>query len=146
MRAFAVILLVATACVDAKQVYKWTDSEGNVHYGDRPNGAASEQIEVKSSDTAAPSASEAQRRERQNRLLQIYDEERREAREAAEKEKQNKEIAKRNCNVARDHLAQIQDASYLYRLDDKGERVAYTDEERTQATRKAELSVKSWCK
>jgi len=29
------------------KVYKWTDAEGVVHYGDRPDSAGAEQVEVK---------------------------------------------------------------------------------------------------
>ena len=48
---------VAGPCVHAGDVYKWNDSDGRVHFGDRPpEGASAQEIPVRSFDGAADSA------------------------------------------------------------------------------------------
>ncbi len=36
------------------RVYKWTDANGQVHYGDKPQGTGSEQVEVKIQNAISP--------------------------------------------------------------------------------------------
>jgi hypothetical protein len=40
---FAVLAITAGGGAMANEIYKWTDEEGNVHYEDRPTGAATEE-------------------------------------------------------------------------------------------------------
>ena len=40
---FAVLALTMGSAAMASEIYKWTDENGNVHYGDRPSGSATEQ-------------------------------------------------------------------------------------------------------
>ena len=57
----------------ANEIYKWTDADGNVHYGDRPSGQANEemlQVSYNRTDNSAVQSrvktrqdSDAQRRE-----------------------------------------------------------------------------------
>src|SRR5690606_12222678 len=43
---------LAALAASASDIYKWTDAEGNVHFGDRPSGAVSEQrLSITSSPT-----------------------------------------------------------------------------------------------
>ncbi len=36
------------------KVYKWTDANGQVHYGDKPNGTGAEQVDVKIQNAVSP--------------------------------------------------------------------------------------------
>ncbi len=57
----AVSVLLACAAASAGEVYKWTDKDGRVHYGDRPKHEA-EALDTKpGSGTGEPSESEAAR-------------------------------------------------------------------------------------
>ncbi len=42
------VLLCASLCAGAQtsEIYKWVDSNGNVHYGDRPNGGGDGPVEA----------------------------------------------------------------------------------------------------
>ena len=71
----------------ATGVYKWVDARGNVHYGDKPSAGTVKEIDIKTQGSGTPPPNEAERRERQRRLLNVYQEEREAARAKAQKEK-----------------------------------------------------------
>lgn len=147
MRNITLIILCILGLSAAQaEVYRWVDENGKVHYGDRPPvSQKAREIDIKATEPAAPPPTEAERAEKRRRLLNVYRQERQQAREAAEKEKQARAEAQRNCSIARDRLEQIERASYLYDLNEKGGRVAYSDERRVQATAKAKADVARWC-
>ncbi len=58
--AFAMMLAVSSAgMVFAGDIYKWTDEDGNVHYGDRPTSEVSEEPLAVSSGFTDPSKVQA---------------------------------------------------------------------------------------
>ena len=42
--SFAVMAMTASGGAVANEIYKWTDEDGNVYYGDRPSGATNEEL------------------------------------------------------------------------------------------------------
>lgn len=128
----------------AAGVYKWVDENGKVHYSDRPQGSKSQSIDIKSAPEAGQS--EEARRRKRDKLLNVYAEERQERREKAEQKKQEIKKRKQRCNQSRDRLAGYERASYLYNLDEDGNRVVMNDKQRAALTRRAQASVKKWCK
>ena len=38
------LTVLAAGPLFAGEIYKWTDAEGNVHFGDKPDGARSERV------------------------------------------------------------------------------------------------------
>lgn len=80
MRAafLALTLALLTVAAQATEVYKWTDKEGRVHYGDKPKHSA-EQVDVRTGTTtpapgteASPQAAQSAECERRKALLQSY--------------------------------------------------------------------------
>ena len=130
----------------ATGVYKWVDARGNVHYGDKPSAGTVEEIDIKAQGSGTPPPNEAERRARQRRLLNVYQEEREAARAKAQKEKQNKARAQKNCNLARDRLRNLRRAAYLYDLDKEGNRVILSDQKREKTISDTQAAVKRWCK
>jgi glutaredoxin len=58
------LLLVTTA---GGQVYKWTDENGKIHFGDRPPvEAATEQVEIKENTVAGPATAEQSNSEKKS--------------------------------------------------------------------------------
>ena len=80
-----IILLIPPLCY--AEIYKWTDENGGVHYGERPSNPNSEKIEIKSS-TSQPDEGLEKHRKKQQKLLQSYEDER------AEKKQQKAEDEK----------------------------------------------------
>ena len=69
-----------------------------------------------------------------------------EAEQTEAKDKQRDASQQQTCNRARDQLAQMKSARRLYRLNDKGERVFQSDEERNASTARLEQQVSERCR
>jgi hypothetical protein len=143
------ILLLATAVTGtavAGEIYKWTDPDGTVQYGDRPSGAETEvrlQIASQPTDPERVQAQTTARLEQQAAAREAAatepqgpteEELRTEARERAEK-----------CTMYRARLEKFVQSRRLYRQDEDGERV-YLDETETQAAREnVQHQVEEYC-
>lgn len=146
------LLLALTAmstgsALSASEIYKWTDAEGNVHFEDRPSGAATEErLDITSSRTNP---------DRVRDIVQARNDartERNEARAAAaEAEPTAEELRaaeaerKDMCNTYKERLQKFVTSRRLYREDENGERV-YLDEEQTLAARtRVQEKVVEYC-
>lgn len=142
------LLLLCLTVIGASataEVYKWTDANGNVHFGDRPPQRGAEAVPMPDAASTAAPASPQERLERQRRLLRAFDEERRQRRDARAHAQQDATRRQRLCAEARDDLHNREVASGLYRLGPDGQRVFLSDEERVQATAEARAAVAQWC-
>ena len=139
------MLAVSPLSLWAEKIYTW-EVDGKTVFSDKPRDADTETIEVR---TQEPSTSalptEEERREKRQKLLQIYAEERQEKREQAAEDKQARKERKQRCARAKDQLATYERAGYLYNLNDDGERAVYDDGQRDSATKKAKAAVAKWC-
>lgn len=138
----ALIFLVTSGLANA-EIYKCTSAEGAVQFSDHPCGQNATIIKPKT--TKVPDNHAAERSEKTRRLLDAYQEERRIKRDTAAKLKHEKEERRVNCMNARDRLRNLQDAGHIYGLDDKGERVVFSDAQRRRTTEKARENVAYWC-
>jgi len=98
----AVTLALAAQGAGAEGVYKWTDAQGRVHFGDRPPGEASTTAIAPLAPPAAPAPTDAERAVRQQRLLDMYRDERLEKEEREAKQKAEDEERRRRCAHAKD--------------------------------------------
>ena len=145
--AFTMMLAVSAAGMAfASDIYKWTDEDGNIHYGDRPTGDASEERLAISSKPTNPSKVQA-------RVTARY-EARAAAKEAAASEPEGpspEELQaqalerQENCATYQARLQKFVTSRRLYKLDENGERV-YLDEDEAQAAReRVENQVAEYC-
>ena len=146
MTCLIMMVVSASGIAFANDIYKWTDEDGNIHYGDRPTGDATEErmaISSRSTDPAkvqtraqsryAPKesaaeavASEPQGPTEEELLVQA----------AQRKEK---------CDTYKARLQKFVQSRRLYKQDENGERV-YLDEDQTQAAReRVENQVQEYC-
>jgi hypothetical protein len=140
-------IVLAAGSPAASEIYKWTDADGTVHYGDRPTGADfEERLNISSEPTdpqrvqeivqaRAEARSERQEAEAAMAANQPSPEElRAEAEERAEK-----------CTQYKDRLQKFVTSRRLYKHDENGERV-YLDEEETLAARaRVQEKVEEYC-
>jgi hypothetical protein len=140
----ALCACLVTAAAPA-EVYKWTDAEGRVHFGDRPPQGEAETVPMPGRTGDAPVATPEERLEKQRRLLNAFEEERRQKRDAQAQARQEKAERQRNCAEARDNLHSQETASAVYRLGPDGERVYLDEGEREQALARARAAVAQWC-
>jgi hypothetical protein len=140
-----VILFGATAAVAGK-IYKWTDAEGNVHYGsEKPADAASEKMKVDTGKTGVNRGADAL----DNLKQEVDDEAQRVVEEGIPEEPAvpalpAKEVKKR-CQAARQDLATIQSRGQLRERDEKGNTRYVSDEEKQQRIKAAKKQVREYC-
>lgn len=139
------LMLVVTGSALAGEIYKWTDAEGNLHYGDIPVGMQSERLSITSKPTNNASVqattqarvdASAKQREAAAKLPA--------GPTPAELRAQANERAEQ-CTAHRAQLQKFLTSRRIYRADENGERV-YMDEAEMQATReRAENQVEEYC-
>lgn len=89
---------------------------------------------------------EQERLQRQKRVLEAMQKERRNKQEAKEQAEKERQQTMANCKDAQQELSRRQSAAYLYRKNKDGEREVFSDAERAKSTTEAEAAVKKWCK
>ena len=144
---FATTALTMSAGVLADDIYKWTDEEGTVHYGDRPTGAPTEErldMTFSRTDGNAVRSRVQARQERQAQREEQKSVAAAAAREAADNEAAEAE-RQQACENARARLESYLQSRRVYRTDENGERVYLDDTEREQARKRAEDQVTEFC-
>lgn len=110
----------------AGKVYKWTDENGVIHYGDkRPEGAQSETLRVESKSSAP-------RTSPQDQLKSLEEKQQKEslAKQEQEKSKKAKEQNQLRCTQAKENLQTIENNARI-RIEENGELRYMTPEEIT---------------
>lgn len=139
----ALFTLMAPAMASAESVYRWTDENGVVHFGDRePVGKSSEKVSVKtgkpSGDAERPSAQEQ---------VQALDESRaerqRREQETAVEEARRKQREAR-CQTAQANLQAINSNARI-RIEEDGEQRYLTPEEIAEKKQQFEEIVEESC-
>jgi hypothetical protein len=127
------------------QVYKWVDEKGVTHYGERPPlGRKADAVEQRLANPG-PAPEKAVQPDWKEQEIEFR--KRRIASEQSEaKDRQNEMSQRQACNQARDQLAQFKSARRLYRLDEKGERVFQSDDERNAAVARLDQLVAERCR
>jgi hypothetical protein len=126
------------------EVYKWKDEHGRTHYGDRPGNDQARQIEIESLPDNSNTIPE-DRKIKQQRLLQLFAEER-EAKRRQKIDEENKKIARSNaCAKARNHRDEILAAGYLYEEDDDGNKRILSSSEFEAHLSKTEDMIEKLC-
>jgi hypothetical protein len=124
-------------------VFKCTDVNGVVQFTDHPCGTDSTVFPKTTTGSEADEADE--HRQKTLRLLDAMRHEREQAAQQKAEQQAEAEQRRRACANARDDLRNITQASHLYRLDEQGNRVIFSEEERTHATNQARARVTKWC-
>ena len=147
MKAWRGLLLVVwTGVAVAGGVYKWTDANGGVHFGERPPpGAQSQQMPEQTTPMSDSSDDEAARDQKRQKLLNAFDQEQADQQARAQKTKKQAAVRSRNCAIARDQLNGLTDSNHIYTLDADGKRHYFNDNERAAARQSARAAVSQWC-
>jgi len=147
----AAFALVSASGAFASDIYKWTDAEGNVHYGDRaPENVEAERVEIQSRPTnrAQVTARVQARREARERL--IGEQESQQAQEAGselspEEQERLAEERAQKCQMYKDRLQTFVQSRRLYRQDENGERVYLNEQEMQAARENVQNKVQEFC-
>ncbi|MDX1432679.1 MAG: DUF4124 domain-containing protein [Gammaproteobacteria bacterium] len=146
--AFPIVVLLVLGCLPAAavEVYKWVDDAGRVHYTDRvPEGApAPDTVELEERPTLGPD--QRLRHDRQRKLLEAFEAERREREAAEARATAEAEQRRARCDRARRQLAAVERASLVYTRDESGARRYMSDEERGRAIVDTRAWIAKWCR
>ncbi len=145
--ACASALLLAVSPTLASEIYKWTDENGNVHYGDVPSGNPTEErldIGYKRSDNSAIRSRVEERQEREANGRKAAEEREKEKQSAAE-EAAAEEQKQKQCEDSRARLQSYLSARKLYREDANGERVYLDEAGIDEARQRAEEAIAEYC-
>lgn len=136
------LLLIATLlpALATAEIYRWTDEQGRVHFGQRPVAGA-EPVEVR------PQVVERDEhtREREARTQRFHDARREEQQQAAATAAAQRAERASECQDLRRRLAQIPEGFSYYRTDANGERIYYSDEETDTARRQLRERIAQRC-
>ena len=131
----------------AREVQKWVDKDGQVHYGDYSESSSAKTVKVPSGpavSTTAPTT--AQSMEKRSKFLDAKEAERKQQKEDREQAKKQQAKAETNCNISKSQYNMLKDGGRLVTHDAKGERHYLTDAERNKKMAEAQKAVSKWCK
>jgi len=77
--------------------------------------------------------------------LNAYQIERQQKREQQAERKEQEEERRQNCNRARDNMRRYNDYGSIYRLDDGGNRIYLSEQERNSLLQRSREEVARWC-
>lgn len=150
MRNRLFVLLLLCAVNAHAGLSKWVDAEGNVHYSDMPPPANVQAKTLRTAPAQVPNAGSAPaaaktyvEREAELKKTQLA---KKEAEAKAAEQKAAAEARAANCAAAQKNLRTLQNMPRISEIDESGERVFVSDEQRQQRIEKAQQTVSSVCK
>ena len=142
----SMVILLGSPAAFADKIYKWTDAEGNVHYGsEKPVDAPSEKMKVDTGKTGVDRGADALDKLKQ----EVDDEAQRVVEEGIPAQPPvpalpAREVKKR-CQAARRDLATIQSRGQLRERDEKGNTRYVGDEEKQRRIKEAKRQIREYC-
>ncbi len=138
------------ASAHAATVYKWVDAQGKTHFSDKapPEHAQQQASTLELKGEVARDPEMEQYRKRSQALLQAAEADRAEqAKQAAERaqQAQQREARRRQCVEAKDKQREVAEASSVYDLDERGERVFLGDGDRSAYEQELARWIKQNC-
>ena len=144
MRFLFTLLLLCSASASA-EIYKWTDKDGNVHFGDNPNNKEkATELSIDTESKSGVTHSSGRDKDR-DRLLKKRAEKRAEKAEKKKEYEAKKKKMRRKCLLAKDRLDQHLRANAIYRVDKKGDRKYYSAKQRAKSEARLRKSISRYC-
>ncbi len=148
-QAIAVALMLAVTAAGtalAGDIYKWTDEEGNVYFGDHPGGEEPERLEIESRPTD-PARIRAMARARAELMAMAADEKAAAKAKAPSLEEIQAKADERaqKCSTYTEKLQMYMTSRRVYREDESGERVYLNEEEMLANRERFETQVQEFC-
>jgi len=146
-KIFAIVLAATLSfSASASEIYTWTDSSGNVHYGDRPSDPKSKRMAIQSRPTDPSRIAAMTQAKAEARARKIE-----EATAAASEGPSPEELAAAarekaaKCSDYRGKLEKMLQSRRLYREDENGERVYLDENEMLAARERVQSQVEDYC-
>jgi len=141
--------LIVFFCLSASLtagVYKWTDEQGNVHYGDKPvSTKKATELKIDTESRAGITTSSGNIKERE-RITQELEEERKAREKTRDEQRVAKQERRARCKPLKKRLGKHLRANNVYKENAKGERTYYTEKEREEKIRKLRKEIAKACR
>ena len=138
MKYIGILIALLLSPVCQAEIYKWTDENGRVNYGEKPASKNTEKIEIKSSPSNPDPELTEDRKEKQRKLLEVLEQERQEkAQQKTEDLKQKRELE--------DYHKTLKEVNQLYDLDEEGNRKFLSEEEHEKEIAEVEKNLEMHC-
>ena len=130
--------LITAACLSlalsaqAADVYRWTDENGQVHFGQRPPPGGGQRMELPDSGTlnSYGDSELQQRRERERRLLDNYEYEREQKKARQAREENKRRAVAEDCRRLQNYWRRLSFEGPIYIRREGGRRDYLSDEQR----------------
>jgi hypothetical protein len=139
----SICLVVIVSVTGYADVYKWVDEEGRIHYGEKPPVEDAVRIEIR--ETPEVDDTYQQQGIDQQKLLQIYEEERSLKKEEQLKAEKEKVERKKQCEALAVELNNLKQGGIFYDLDKNGERKYYSESELAAYIEKLQSDYNKHC-
>lgn len=135
VKAFLISVLVAATPSHSATVYKWTDENGVIHYGDKkPEDQASTVMKVSGGKPGTPSATTPNEKGEEATMTE-------EEKLAAK----NKKAIEENCATAQTHIEKLNSANRI-RINEEGKLRFLSEEEKQEKLKSAQEYLTTNCK
>jgi uncharacterized membrane protein YqiK len=128
------------------ELYKWTDSQGKVHYTDQPPTVNAQTVKRPQSGQTETTTQATKSLSDKDQAYQKRREEAEQARIKAEKEADEARVRSENCAKARNNLNTLQNRSRVYTTNAAGQRTYMDDAARADALANSQKAVSDFCK
>lgn len=127
-------------------IYKWTDKDGNVHFGDRPADIdTATELHIKTNNSTGIKNSSGNKKEREYLLKKIEEDDKADAEKRKEKAANDKK-RRSLCNSYRSELQAYSQFGRVFTVAPDGERTYLTDQQRAAKKNKLKKGVAKYCR
>lgn len=150
--AACLLVLTVSGIAADKPVYRWKDADGRVHYGQiPPQGVRYEEVRPRGPRPASPATRDTADTGLSGEVDQFLEQaarEREAEQEAEAKARAEREVAARNCQIARDRAQNLEErgARRLAVKKDDGSLARMTQEEFEERTAETQRAIEENCR
>ena len=126
-------------------VYKWVDENGQVHYGEQPGNTGAEEVNIRQNETTKPRPINKAEEDAAESGKKNTDKQAETPGELVEIPPSKKEKRKL-CNEAKSDLAAISSRGRMREINEKGEYVFLTEQQRQQRISAAKKKQREFCR
>jgi hypothetical protein len=149
MRCLSIIfcLWLSSPFSAVAEVYRWVDADGQVHYGERPPPQGARRIELPATTESdlEPDREAADRRARQQRLLDAYEYERERKEAAAAEAARSRQADAARCADLQQRWRRLSFGGPVYYRRADGDRDYLSDEQREAAKERLRPAYRAAC-
>ena len=143
---FSLVCLLGLSSQSHARLYKWIDADGNTHYTQQPppDGIAAENIKLPASVNIDTEQATKSFEEQQKKAQELSETAEKEEKERIRQE-EHADLKKENCKKAKAKLENVQSSGRIRAVDEEGNVIRATEEERQRRIKDAQEKIKKWC-